>query len=190
MKSSMFKSRVRNHTIRWPIYVEHTTTASSVSLLTTDFLSPSCIFPYITYLMLYILVMSLPLLITIGFVLLLFFMHARNSIANSIAQCWPLRYLETTTSSTKIVRAYNSIVNHIVWFISKTWSNQERKLFVNRTINIFLTLTSCSYLTVLLQASQVFVCLHNCLIILDLSKATQWIVYHAQITRYYLLFSV
>ena len=170
--------------IKWPSLIGGTLTASSVANFNTDFLSPNCIFPGMTYVSLWVLQMLMPVYFLACFSVLYTLLIIRSLFATVIGKVLNLmkvkvKYVtpivrnvyddeeeEETKKSKKIIKKITTtiknllalVTNIFIWTTTQKSSGRDFVKILNRIINAFFAFLSFNFIFIMTTASEVFVC--------------------------------
>jgi hypothetical protein len=173
--------------IQWPLAVSNTFTAASVTNFNTDFLSPQCIIPQMSWQTKWVIQTVLPFMFGVAFLTLYILGEIRSFILNRIGHLVPFKYwafyepqqideLEETKYTTskhrywQLVKFFlgelllivkNMLVwlrNFCVWFIKQGLTRHQMQTFRNKCINSYTAFLSFTFIFIMTQASEIFVC--------------------------------
>jgi hypothetical protein len=168
--------------IKWPVAVSNTFVAASVANFNTDFLSPQCVLPQLTWQTKWIIQTVLPFMFGVAFLVLYILGELRSLLMNRIGHLVPFKYIafyepqqvaERQEGTSKVqyltkfflkeivLIAKNILVwcrNAIVWFLKQGLTRHQMQTFRNKCINSYTAFLSFTFIFIMTQASEIFVC--------------------------------
>jgi hypothetical protein len=170
-----------NFDVNWPTGVGNTFTAASVVNFNTDFLSPQCLFPGINYLTRWVFTLASPFIVLVGFALIYTGAEIRSVIARYTGKLfanvkyrryycitnyedtsiWMKAKQQWTFHSLSCVNILLWVYNCVIWSAKAPSTRAHLKRFFNKCINGYLTFCSFSFVYIIGNASDIFVCTYQ-----------------------------
>jgi hypothetical protein len=169
--------------IAWPSVVSGSFTAASIANLNIDFLSPQCVFPQMNHVDKWIVITMLPFYFLGAFVLLYILGEIRALIVNRTGKLIRIKYIafreefiredDDIQTKQKVIQTIKDVVetlltlsinlliwcrNFCIWFIKEGATRKQMSNYRNKIINSYTAFISFTYIFIMGQASQIFVC--------------------------------